>query len=188
MTQIAARRQMWMHPTDGEMAKRRPFRVSSLMLNQRKRTGRMSETGKLKLDDQLCFALYAATRAVDGAYRPLLSRIGLSYQQYVVMLALWQDGPLAPDALARRVGETPGALAQTVNRLEASDFVIRLRDAEDGRVVCIAPTRAGAELEREASEAQAAVRCRTLLEDAEHDALRAQLKALVAAVSGAQPE
>jgi DNA-binding MarR family transcriptional regulator len=142
----------------------------------------MSDDHHLGLDDQLCFALYAATHAVLRAYRPHLRRIGLTYPQYLVMLALWRDGPLAPDRLVARLGMTPAALARALDRLESSDFVFRLRAWDDGRVTCVAPTQAGADLEQAAAQAQANVRCSAGLSPDACAELRDRLRVLSAAL------
>jgi DNA-binding MarR family transcriptional regulator len=144
----------------------------------------MSDDHHLRLDDQLCFALYAATHSVLGAYRPRLRRIGLTYPQYLVMLALWQDGPLPPDRLAERVGMTPAALARALDRLESSQFVFRLRSRDDGRVTRVAPTQAGADLEQAAAQAQADVRCAAGLSTEACADLRDRLRALSGALEG----
>lgn len=87
----------------------------------------MGGTTNLHLDDQLCFALYAATNTVTRAYRPLLERIALTYPQYLVMLTLWQHGELSVGEIAGRLaaqrsvacdtGLTPEALAELREQL-----------------------------------------------------------------------
>lgn len=141
----------------------------------------MSGEGRLRLDDQLCFALFAATRSVLQAYAPLLREIGLTYPQYVVMLALWQDGPSAVDRLAERTGLGPAEMGPILDALERADFVIRLRGAGDRGAVRVAPTRAGDELESVAAKAQARVCARTELDPESYADLRDRLKALARA-------
>ncbi|MCJ2011999.1 MarR family winged helix-turn-helix transcriptional regulator [Methylobacterium sp. J-076] len=131
----------------------------------------------LRLDDQLCFALYAATNSVVRAYRPLLGEFGLTYPQYLVMLALWQDGVTAVHDLAARLQLTSSAITPLVDRLEAAGFVIRTR-AVDRRIVLVALTEAGRLLEDQVATAQQAVVCRTSLGDRELADLRQELKDL----------
>ena len=140
----------------------------------------MTSGKRLRLDDQLCFALYAATNAVVRAYRPLLADIGLTYPQYLVMLALWQDGALTIREIASRLQLAPSAITPLVDHLEDGGFAVRARDdAADRRRVRVLPTEAGRALERAAARAQEAVACRTGLDDAGLDALRNDLHALV---------
>lgn len=137
------------------------------------------EPKRLSLDDQLCFALYAATNAVTRSYRPLLDSIGLTYPQYLVMLVLWQDGESTSRRISARLSLPPNAITPLIDRLEDSGFVRRRRDTQDRRVVHISPTTTGAELEREASLAQQDVECQTRLNQEDLAALREELKSLV---------
>lgn len=138
-----------------------------------------SRPTNLRLDDQLCFALYAATNTVTRAYRPLLEQIGLTYPQYLVMLVLWQDGEHAVHEIASRLALPAHAVSPVVDRLELAGLVVRRREAPDRRVVHVHLTAAGAELESAASRAQRTVACRTLLGPAGMDDLREQLHDLV---------
>ena len=135
--------------------------------------------GNLRLDDQLCFALYAATNTITRAYRPLLERIGLTYPQYLVMLVLWQDGELAVHEIAARLALPPHAVSPLLDRLESAGLVVRRREPPDRRVAHVQLTTAGAELEAAAAEAQRTVACRTQLDGPALDGLRDQLQALV---------
>ena len=104
---------------------------------------------QLKLENQLCFRLYTASRLITQAYHPLLSRIGLTYPQYLVMMVLWeQDG-------------------QPVN-MEAEGFVSRERGVSDARQVIVRLTEKGRELESKAAcipfEIAGAVACRSITE------------------------
>ncbi|MCJ2088518.1 MarR family transcriptional regulator [Methylobacterium sp. E-005] len=148
-----------------------------------------SKKSRLRLDDQLCFALYAATNAVVRAYRPMLAELGLTYPQYLVMLALWQDGAAPVHALAGRLRLGSNAVTPLVDKLELAGFVTRARGT-DRRVVFIALTQAGIELEGTVSAAQQSVVCRTGLGDRHLAELRQELKDLTdrIATSGIVPE
>ena len=135
----------------------------------------MGRPSNLRLDDQLCFALYAAMNTVTTAYRPLLERVGLTYQQYLVMLVLWQDGPHAVHEIATRLALPPHAVSPHVDSLECAGLVVRRREAPDRRVVHIQLTAAGLELETAAAAAQRTVACRTQLDGPTLDGLREQL-------------
>ena len=134
--------------------------------------------GKLGLDDQLCFALYAATNAVTRAYRPLLDGIGLTYPQYLVMLVLWQDGERPVGEIARRLGLGANAVSPLLERLERAGLLERRRDEGDRRVVGAYLTEAGTALESAAAEVQRSVVCDTRLTPDALAALRDELKEL----------
>ena len=97
----------------------------------------------LDLDRQICFPLYAATRAVTRKYAEVLADAGLTYPQYLVMLALWTDGPLTVGDLGRRLRLDSGTLTPLLKRLEAAGRVERRRDPHDERRVVVSPTAEG---------------------------------------------
>ncbi len=108
-------------------------------------------TPELELDNQLCFALYDASRAVVRAYGPLLGELGLTYPQYVTMLVLWEsEGPLSMGALGDRLHLDSGTLTPLVKRLVHLGFVERQRDPADERRVLITLTDEGAALRQDA--------------------------------------
>ena len=91
---------------------------------------------QLLLDNQLCFKLYAASRAVTRAYKPMLDELGLTYPQYLVMLVLWEWHAAPPaqatvKALGERLLLDSGTLTPLLKRLEASGLVARIRDVTD---------------------------------------------------------
>jgi DNA-binding MarR family transcriptional regulator len=103
-----------------------------------------------ELDDQMCFALYAASRAVTALYRPVLEALGLTYPQYLVMLALWQHGEVPVKELGRVLHLDYGTLTPMLKRLEANGLLRRERRVDDERSVLIAPTAAGMALRERA--------------------------------------
>lgn len=104
----------------------------------------------LALDNQLCFALYGASLAMTKRYRPLLDPLGLTYPQYLVMLALWaNDGP-SVSALGACLGLDSGTLTPLLKRLEAQQLLQRQRAADDERRVQVQLTAAGRALRRRA--------------------------------------
>ena len=133
---------------------------------------------KLRLDDQLCFALYAATNAVTRAYRPLLRDLGLTYPQYLVMLVLWQDGPSSPGQIASRLSLGQNAITPLLDRLVEQGLAERSRNTSDRRVVTVQATQEGLNLEASVSLAQQSVECRTDLEPDALARLRDELFAL----------
>lgn len=135
--------------------------------------------GGVRLDDQLCFALYAATHAITRRYRPLLDGIGLTYPQYLVMLTLWQDGPASVGRIARRLELDSHAVTPLVERLELAGLVLRRRGT-DRRQVVVAATERGRGLETAAVAVQATVACATGLDPLELADLRRRLRTLSA--------
>ena len=132
----------------------------------------------LFLDNQLCFALYAASLAMTKTYRPLLAPLGLTYPQYVVMLALWQHRELSAGALAEAVALDAGTLVPLVRKLVAQGLLARNRSADDDRVVLISLTPAGEALKRRAHAVHQQIACSTQRTGAELTALTAELQAL----------
>jgi DNA-binding MarR family transcriptional regulator len=132
----------------------------------------------LALDNQLCFALYAASGLVTRAYRPLLEPLGLTYPQYLAMLVLWEQAPRTVKALGEALDLDSGTLTPLLKRLEGAGYVTRTRDADDERRVQIALTPAGEALKTKAAEVPAALACRLNLPVEEIVALRATLQDL----------
>ena len=137
----------------------------------------------LFLDNQLCFALYAASLAMTKTYRPLLSPLGLTYPQYVVMLALWQQHELTAGALAQAVALDAGTLVPLVRKLVSQGLLARRRSDDDDRVVLISVTPAGQALKRRAHAVHEQVGCSTRRSASERKALTGALQELRSALS-----
>ena len=106
----------------------------------------------LKLDNQLCFALYSASLAMTRVYKPLLDELGLTYPQYLAMLVLWERDGLMVSELGERLYLDSGTLTPLLKRLEASGFVTRIRAVEDERRVHITLSAAGRQLKTRAAK------------------------------------
>ncbi|HEY0252745.1 MAG TPA: MarR family transcriptional regulator, partial [Kofleriaceae bacterium] len=104
----------------------------------------------LTLDNHLCFALYAASRAFTRAYQPLLEPLGLTYPQYLVCIALWERDGRAVNKLGTCLALDSGTLTPLLKRLEERGLVERKRDKADERVVKIFLTAAGKALRQKA--------------------------------------
>jgi len=104
-----------------------------------------------RLDDQLCFALYSASRAVTSVYRPLLDELQLTYPQYLVLLVLWEEEPCTVGHLGARLHLDSGTLSPLLKRLESTGYISRVRSPDDERRVQIALTPAGRALEDRAA-------------------------------------
>jgi DNA-binding MarR family transcriptional regulator len=102
---------------------------------------------KLSLDDHLCFALYAASRAVAAAYRPLLTEFGLTYPQYLVLIVLRDEGAISVSRLGERLQLDSGTLSPLLKRMESNGLLLRQRSELDERSVHVELTEAGRRLE-----------------------------------------
>lgn len=100
----------------------------------------------LKLGNQLCFPLYAASREVIKQYRPYLDALDLTYTQYIAMMVFWEEGKLSVKELGKRLFLDSGTLTPVLKSLEAKGYVTRSRCAEDERVVMAEITKKGEEL------------------------------------------
>lgn len=104
---------------------------------------------KTTLDDLLCFALYGASMAVGRTYKPLLDELGITYPQYLVLVALWNEDGQTVGSLAERLGLESSTITPLIKRLEASGLVKRERHQDDERRVSAYLTKRGRELEKE---------------------------------------
>jgi MarR family transcriptional regulator, organic hydroperoxide resistance regulator len=111
----------------------------------------------LALDRQVCFALAVAARNVIAVYRPVLEPLGLTHPQYLVMLALWQYGPLSVKDLSGLLQLDPGTLSPLLKRLEAAGLLRRERDPKDQRNLALALTEKGTALRAQAEKIPAGI-------------------------------
>jgi len=137
------------------------------------------------LDDQLCFALYAASRAVTQRYRPLLDELGLTYPQYLVMLVLWEHGAVPIKDIGAALHLDYGTLTPLIKRLEANGLVRRERVADDERTVQVSLTEQGEELRARAADVPAAIGAAMALTPQQFDEAKRLLRLLADNVSGA---
>jgi DNA-binding MarR family transcriptional regulator len=140
----------------------------------------------LDLDNQICFALYAANRAVTARYRPLLQELGLTYPQYLVMLVLWEH---ARDGQSTRVSDLgarlrldSGTLTPLLKRLAERGVISRQRSQEDERVVTVSLTEAGRNLREQAKQIPARLLCGIDVEPDRLVALRNELRQVLNAL------
>jgi DNA-binding MarR family transcriptional regulator len=137
----------------------------------------------LRLDEQMCFPLYAAANTIIRVYRPLLKPLGLTYPQYLVMLVLWESAPLAVGEIGARLFLDSGTLTPLLKRLELGGLLVRRRDRRDERRVNIVLTVTGRQLKAKARAVPAALACRVLVAPINAQRLRRDLKALIAALN-----
>jgi len=132
----------------------------------------------LELDRQLCFALYAASLSMTKLYKPLLAPLGLTYPQYLVMLALWEADDLTVSALGERLSLDSGTLTPLLKRLEAAGLVGRLRDAADERRVRLRLSAKGRALKKQAEAIPQQIACAVACPLDEISELTQRLRAL----------
>ncbi len=138
----------------------------------------------LPLDDQLCFALYAASMAVQRAYKPLLDALGLTSPQYLVLHTLWEEDGRSIGAIAERLALESSTVTPRVKRLEASGAVTRTRDAADERRVEVRLTERGRALREECGCLAETLVARSGMELPELGALNLRVRRLREAVVG----
>lgn len=149
----------------------------------------MHDPQALLLDNQLCFRLYAASRAVIRGYKPMLDELGLTYPQYLVMLVLWewQAGPPAQatvKALGERLMLDSGTLTPLLKRLEQLGLVRRQRSSSDERELQLALTDEGRALRERVLPLRQQLLCATGLELNDLDELRQGLGQLLSLITG----
>ncbi|WP_427173886.1 MarR family winged helix-turn-helix transcriptional regulator [Arthrobacter sp. 92] len=135
-----------------------------------------------RLDRQVCFALYSASKAATAVYRPMLEELGLTYPQYLVMLVLWESDPRSVRELGEELGLDSGTLSPLLKRLEALGLVERRRSAQDERRVEVFLTDAGVSLSTKAQSIPQRLAAAAGLSAADLDQLRNTLSRLTAAL------
>ena len=147
----------------------------------------LDQYSDMPIEDYLCMALYTASRAVTGLYRPLLDELGLTYPQYLVMRLLWQRGALPVKDIAAVLQLDYGTLSPLLKRLEAAGLVDRSRRPDDERSVQIALTEAGAAMRSDAKAIPGPIKCTLGLEDSVATDLHTTLRQLTDSINGAPP-
>jgi DNA-binding MarR family transcriptional regulator len=135
------------------------------------------------LDDQLCFALYAASRAVTARYRPLLDELGVTYPQYLVLMLLWEQDGQTVGQLGNRLALDSGTLSPLLKRLTAAGLVTRHRRADDERSVSVRLTDAGRALQEPACAISAQMIDALSLNTQEFSELKGQLRTITERVT-----
>jgi DNA-binding MarR family transcriptional regulator len=133
---------------------------------------------ELKLENQMCFAVYSAAHAFAQAYKPHLDPMGLTYPQYLVMLLLWEQDGRSVNEIAHPLHLDSGTLTPLLKRMEKAGLVTRRRDSRDERIVRIHLTGHGNSLSEKARAIPPAMLCASGLELGPLVALREEVKAL----------
>ncbi|MEJ7687039.1 MAG: MarR family transcriptional regulator [Variovorax sp.] len=122
---------------------------------------RPSADDMLRLDNQLCFAVYSTSLAMTRLYKPLLEKLKLTYPQYLAMLVLWERDGLTVSELGERLSLDSGTLTPLLKRLEAQGLLARIRDVADERRVHVGLTAAGRRLKARAANVPGCVMAAT---------------------------
>ena len=125
----------------------------------------------LKLEKQICFPLYAASREVTKLYHPMLTDLNLTYTQYIVMMVLWETDPITEKEMGKRLHLDSGTLTPVLKSLEAKNFIARSRSKEDERVVNVDLTDEGRALKDKAVDIPAQIGGCVKLDEEEAKAL-----------------
>ena len=132
----------------------------------------------LRLDNQICFAVYSAAHAFTRFYKPLLDRLGLTYPQYLVMLTLWERDGVPLKDIGERLFLDSGTLTPLLKRLEAAQLIKRTRSTEDERQVLIALTPQGLALKERARAVPSSLLSASACSVAELSAMKNEIVAL----------
>lgn len=138
---------------------------------------------QLELDRQLCFPLYAASRAVTARYGQLLGEVNLTYPQYLVMLVLWEESPQYVGDLGRRLRLDSGTLSPLLKRLEVAGLLTRRRDREDERKVSIQLTEDGLRLRERVRHVPGEIAAAVGVDEQTYRQLKAQLSEILCRLS-----
>ncbi len=145
----------------------------------------MERDAALRLDNQLCFAVYALSREITKRYQPHLKKLGLTYTQYITMLVLWEQDGLTVKQLGARLLLDSGTLTPLLKKLEAMGHLARSRDRNDERSVVISLTEQGRRLKEDARDVPRRMFCEGGVTQEETESLRrhiAEMMRLVAPI------
>jgi len=140
------------------------------------------------LDQQLCLALYTASRAMTARYRVALTAVGLTYPQYLVMLLLWEDGPCSVGSIGQRLSLDSSTLSPLLKRLQAMGLVTRTRATTDERLMIIGLTEQGVALEAQTAHIAEEMGRATGQTPEEYRELTEQLQALTVRLEASTAE
>ncbi len=134
---------------------------------------------ELLLSNQICFLVHRLDRAIAARYRPLLAQLGLTYPQYLAMLALWEKEELGIGELCAMLDLDTGTVSPLVKRLESAGLAARARRSDDERAVTVRLTERGRNLEAGARRVPGALASCLLADEADYLELKARLSGLI---------
>jgi len=132
----------------------------------------------LRLDNQICFAIYSTAHAFNRVYKPLLDRLGLTYPQYLVMLVLWERDGVPVKEIGERLYLDSGTLTPLLKRLEQAGLIKRTRSTEDERLVLVSLTSHGQALKDKARAVPPSILAASQCSIAELSAVKNEIVAL----------
>lgn len=127
----------------------------------------MRDTDRLKLENQLCFPIYACSREIIKAYHPYLQKLNLTYTQYIVMMVLWDRSSIGVKELGELLYLDSGTLTPLLKKMEAKGYLQRARSVADERCVLVSLTEAGRLLQQEAVDVPKCMGCKVALDESE---------------------
>ncbi|PJI07586.1 MULTISPECIES: MarR family winged helix-turn-helix transcriptional regulator [Clostridium] len=139
----------------------------------------MNKYDKIKLENQLCFPLYALSREIIKLYKPLLDKFNLTYTQYITMLVMWEDEKITFKKLGKRLYLDSGTLTPVLKRLESMGLITKYRTEEDDRVVAIELTEKGRTLKDDIVEVPEKMFCKSKLTKEEAIDLKVKLDTML---------
>jgi len=119
----------------------------------------MEKYDALKLENQLCFSLYALSREVIKMYKPLLKEFDLTYTQYITMMVIWEEEKIIFKELGKKLYLDSGTLTPVLKKLESKGLIIKYRNKEDDRVVTVELTKKGKDLREAIIEVPEKIYC-----------------------------
>ena len=120
----------------------------------------MDKYEKIKLENQLCFSLYAASREVIKIYKPLLDKYGLTYTQYIAMLVVWEHEKITVKEMGKKLHLDSGTLSPVLKKLLSMELINKYRDKNDDRVVIVEVTEKGKKMKEEITEVPEQLYCK----------------------------
>ncbi|MGG7076807.1 MarR family winged helix-turn-helix transcriptional regulator [Clostridium sardiniense] len=139
----------------------------------------MNKDNCIKLDNQICFSLYAASREIIKLYKPVLDKYNLTYTQYITMLVLWEEEKSTVKGIGKRLHLDSGTLTPLLKKLESMGLITRYRDSKDDRVVIAELTKEGRELKEEIIDVPEQVFCKVNMSIEKASELKANLDELL---------
>lgn len=127
----------------------------------------MDKYNKIKLENQLCFPLYALSREIIKLYKPILDEFNLTYTQYIAMLVMWEDEKITFKDLGKKLHLDSGTLTPVLKKLESMELITKYRTKEDDRVVIVELTEKGRELKDDILEVPEKMFCNSGMDVAE---------------------
>nr|WP_018249701.1 MarR family transcriptional regulator [Orenia marismortui] len=133
----------------------------------------------MKLENQLCFPIYLASKEIIKIYKPYLKKLNLTYTQYIVMLVLWEEDNIPVKDIGEKLYLDSGTLTPVLKKLEKKNFILRSRSKEDERVLIISLTTEGISLKDGAYEVPRKAFCKSGLKEEDVSLLKDKLYNLV---------